>query len=111
MKICSTDKIFGKTCLKIFRNTFFSNMWFGISRGTGGLKVLVGGDIQQKGKLQTYGLAGRAPKPPAPIPSTSGTSWSPHKENPEEGAWSAYCNDFEKSKWEYLLSKQQIYNM
>ena len=30
-----------------------------ISRGTGGPKVLVGGDIQQKGKLQTYGLVGR----------------------------------------------------
>ena len=26
-------------------------------------------------------------------------------------ARSVYCNDFEKSEWEYLLSKQQIYNM
>ena len=34
-------------------------MWSAISGGTGGLKVLVGGDIQQKGNLQTYGLAGR----------------------------------------------------
>ena len=35
-------------------------MWSAISGGKGGFKVLVGGDIQQKGKLQTYGLAGRA---------------------------------------------------
>ena len=35
-------------------------MWSAISAGTGGLKVLVGGDIQRKGKLKTYGLAGRA---------------------------------------------------
>ena len=26
-------------------------------------------------------------------------------------ARSVYCNDFEKSDWEYLLSKQQIYSM
>ena len=108
LKICTTDKIFGKISLKTIRDTFFSNMWSAISGGTGGLKVLVGGDIQQKGKLQTCGLAGR---PPTRFPPLCGTSWSPHKENPEEGAWSVYCNDFEKSEWDYLLSKQQIYNM
>ena len=58
LKICATEKIFGKICLKIIRGTFFSNMWSAVSGGTGGLKVLVGGDIQQKGKLQTYGIAG-----------------------------------------------------
>ena len=29
-----------------------------------------------------------------------------HNENPEEGAWSSYCNDFEKSEWEYFPSNQ-----
>ena len=52
-----------------------------------------GGDIQKKGKVQTFGLAVRPP----PIPPFSGTSESPHKENPEEGIWPAYCNCFEKS--------------
>ena len=61
LKICATDKMFGKICLKIIRNTFFSNMWSAISGGTRGLKVLVRGDIQQKEKLQTYGFSGRHP--------------------------------------------------
>ena len=61
LKICATDKIFGKICLKIIRNTFFSNMWSAISGGTRGLKVLVRGDIQQKEKLQTYRFVGRHP--------------------------------------------------
>ena len=61
LKICATEKIFGKICLKVIRDTFFSNMWSAISGVTGRLKVLVEGDIQQKGKLQTYGLAGRPP--------------------------------------------------
>ena len=29
----------------------------------------------------------------------------PHKENPDEWTWSAYCNDFEK------INKQQMYIM
>ena len=44
-------------------------MWSAISRETGELKVLVRGDIQQKGKLQTYGLSGRS-RPPPPPPHT-----------------------------------------
>ena len=47
-------------------------MWSNISGGTGGLKVLMGGDIQQKGKLQTYGLAGRLPPPPTQFPPLVG---------------------------------------
>ena len=59
LKICVTDKIFGKICPKIIRDTFFSSMWSAISGGTGGLKVLVGGgDIQQ--------MQGDLPPPPAP---------------------------------------------
>ena len=55
-------------------------------------------------------LAGKG-SPPPPLPHRqkkkilllSGNSWSRHKENSEEGAWSAYCNNFEKSKWEYFF--------
>ena len=115
LKIYATEIFFKKIiCLKTIGDIFFSNMWSGISGETRRLKFLVGGDIHQKGKLQTYGIAGRT-RPPShlvpPIPSLSETSWSPHNENPEEGAWPTYCNDFEKNEWECLLSKQQIYSM
>ena len=35
----------------------------------------------------------------------------PHKKHPGECAWSEYCNNSEKSKRVYFLSKQQIYSM
>ena len=41
----------------------------------------------------------------------NGTSWFPHKENHEEGAWSIYCDDFENCEWENFLSNQQIYGI
>ena len=61
LKIYATDKIFGKIYLKTLRDIFFSNTWSTISGGTGRLKILVRGDIQQNGKVETYGLAGRLP--------------------------------------------------
>ena len=64
--------------------------------------MIGGADIQQKGKVLTFWHAGRLP----PVILHSGASWSPHKKNSEEGAWSAYCNDFEKIKWEYFLSNK-----
>ena len=82
-------------------------MWSVITVGRQGTQFSGGGDIQQKGKVEIFGPEGRPPL----IPSLSEISWSPLKENPEEGAWSANCNDFEKSEWEYFLSKQQIYSM
>ena len=63
-----------------------------------GAQFFGGNDIQQKGKVQTLGLAGTLQ-----IPPLSETSWSPHKENLEEGTCSAYCNDIEKSEWESIL--------
>ena len=69
LKIYATDKFFGKICLKTIRDIFFSDMWSAISGGTGWLKVLVGGDVQQKGKVQTFGLAG---KPPSQFPPLVG---------------------------------------
>ena len=73
LEIYAIDKIFGKIYLKTIRGIFFSNMWSTISGGTGGLKILVRGDVQQNGKVQAYGLAGRPPAP-LPIPCLSGTS-------------------------------------
>ena len=67
-----------------------------------------GSDIQQQWKVQTFGLAKRTSRQ---IPFFSGTSQSPRRETSEEGAWSAYYNNFEKSEREYFLSKHQIYNM
>ena len=66
LKIYGTGKIFGKICLKAIRDTFFSiyGLWAGKGRGTGG-------DTQQKGKVQTFSLAGG---PPTPIASLSVTS-------------------------------------
>ena len=87
----AAGKIFVKTYLKAIRDTFFPNMWnFPIC------DIF----IQQKGKVETFRLAGRPPS--SPVSSLSGTSWSPHEENPE-GSWSAYCNDFP--------SKEKIYSM
>ena len=110
-KIYATGKVFGKICLKTIRDTFFFSIC-GLQsvERHGDSKFWSGDDIQQKGKVQTYGFAGIPPSPP-PVPSISGTPWSPHKENPEEGACSVYCNNFEKSQWKYLFLKQQIYSM
>ena len=65
----------------------------GRDRGT---QFFGGGDIQQRGKVQTFGLAGRPP-PPSPIPSFSVTSQSSSNENYEDRAWSTYYY-FEKSE-------------
>ena len=51
-------KIFGNICLKAIRDAFFSNMWSVISEEQGDL-IFWWGDIQQKGKAQTFGLAER----------------------------------------------------
>ena len=96
------QKYFDKICLKAAR----ANMW-SVIKGQRD-SVFWWGDIQQRGKVQTFRLAGR-PTPQIPFPS--GTLRSPHKGKPEEVAWSPYCNDFGKSEWEYFLSNQQIYSM
>ena len=74
----AAGKMFFKTYLKAIRDTFFIPMCYIF--------------IQQKGKVETFRLAGRQP---VTFPSLSGTSWSPHG--------LAYCND--------LLLKQKNYNM
>ena len=61
---------------------------------------------KKREKFKLSGLQKDAPL--APISSLGGTSWSFHKENPEEGAWSAYCNDFEKSEWEYFFQSNKF---
>ena len=72
----AADKVFVKTYLKAIRDIFF----------------LICGIFQyviflsnRRGKFKVLGLQG---DPPSPVPSLSGTFWSPHEENPE-GGWSA----------------------
>ena len=95
-------KIVGKNCLKAISDTFFPNMWSVIRRGTGRFDFSVGAISNISGKLKFLGLEGNQP-----VLSLSGTYWSPQKENPVERGCSGYCNDFGKSEWEYLLSKEK----
>ena len=104
LKMHASAEFLIKICLKTIK-TFFSpiyDLWSG-DRWT---QFFDGCDIEQKGKIQTFWYAGRL----SPILFLSGASWSPHKKNSEERAWSAYCNDSEKSKWEYFLSNKWIYS-
>ena len=58
--MCATDK-----SLKAARNTF-SAMWSVIRGSAEGFNFFSGGDIQQKGEVQTFGLAGGAPSKSLP---------------------------------------------
>ena len=73
--MCVTDKIFDKICLKAIVFPI-CGLWSEEELET--QFFVGGGDIQQKRKVQTFGLAPGSP-------SLSGTSWCPHKENPQEG--------------------------
>ena len=99
LKMHASGKTSDRIRLKAIRDTFFliCSLW-SVDRGT---KFFSRGNIQQKGDVRTFGL-----QEDPQIPSLSGTSWSSHKPDPEDGAWSAYCNDFEKIEWEYFLSNQ-----
>ena len=101
-EIYVAGKIFGKICLKAIRDTFFPicGLQSGKARGTGG-------DIQQTEKVQTLVLQGD------PLPQVSPFVWHPNLSIKKilKSDWSTYSNDFEKSEWEYFLSKQQIYNI
>ena len=74
-------------------------MWSVIREGIGGPNFLVGGggggDIQQKGEVQTFEFAWGGP---SPYSSVNGTFWSSKNKNPEDSAWSSNCNVFEKSE-------------
>ena len=108
----TAGKIFGKICLKYikirlnFLICFLSYYVVCAQKGDAGTRFFSEGEIQQKGEVQTFSYAGKLPPP---VPSLSGKSWSPHKENPDEGGWSAYGNG--KGESEYFLSKQRIYSM
>ena len=58
LKIYATDKIFGKSCLKTFRDTVFFQFVVYNPRRDRGTQSFGGGDIQQKGKVQTHGFSG-----------------------------------------------------
>ena len=66
LKIYTTGRIFVKICLKAIRDTFFSNMW-SVIKGGRGTEV----DIQQKGKVQIFSLAGGRPPPISSLSVTS----------------------------------------
>ena len=66
LKIYAAGKNPGKICLKNIGDTIFSDMWSMIREGSG-----TEGNIQQKGKVQTFSLAGG---PSFPIPSIRMTS-------------------------------------
>ena len=87
----AAGKIFVKTYLKAIRDRIFSPIC--------GIYQYVIFLSNRRGEFKLLALQGDLL---FPVPSLSGTSWSPHEENPEAG-WSPNCNDF--------LSKQNIYSM
>ena len=58
VKIYTAVKVLGKICLKTIRDTFL--LTCGLRLGEG---KRTGGDIQQKGKVQTFSLVGGPPPP------------------------------------------------
>ena len=62
LKMLASEKIFDKIFWKLLEISFFP-IW-GLWSGDRGTQFFGGGDIQQKGKVQTFWLAGRPPKFP-----------------------------------------------
>ena len=58
LKIYAASKIFDKIFLKAIIDTFFSNMWSEIRRGTAGLNFLVGVISNRREKFKLLGLQG-----------------------------------------------------
>ena len=95
-------KVFGKICIKIIRGTFSSicGLWSGEIRGN---TIFKWSWYPTEGESSDL-LACR--ETPYLISSLSGTSWSHHKENHDEGAWSTYCNDFQKGESIFFQSNK-----
>ena len=103
----ATDKMFDKICLKAIKDTFVSNMWSvtrGWGRGGGVLSFLLRGNIQQKRKFQTFGLAER----PSP-------QFVPLVEHTDLSAWKNLKKMLrlltDMILKEYFFPKQQICDM
>ena len=93
----ATGKIIGKIYLKSTRDTFFfQHMDCNQGRDRGN-QFFGGWRYPTEGESSNFWTYRETPHPT--ISYLRGTSWSPHKENPEEGVWSVYYNDFEKSEW------------
>ena len=60
-------KMFGKICLKAFRNTFFSNMWSVIRGGKKGLTFWWKVISNRRGKFKLLGLQEEPPPSPSPL--------------------------------------------
>ena len=95
LKMYGLWRIFDKICLKPFFP--ICDLWSGDkwTRFSGG------GWYSTEGERSSL-FACRETLPFSPILLLSGASWSLHKENAEDGAYS----DFENSRWEYFLSDQ-----
>ena len=61
LKIYATDKIFGKSCLKTFRDTVFFQYVVCNQRRDRGLKVLVGVISNRRGKFRLMDFQGYPP--------------------------------------------------
>ena len=96
----AAGKILGNVCLKTIRDTLICDLWSGKWQG-----VLVGVISNRSGGSSNFWDCRETPPQ---FPALGGTSWSPHKENSEEGFWSTYCNDFEKSEWEYSFKATNL---
>ena len=63
LKMHVPGKMFDRICLKAVRDTFFFPI-YGVWSGDRGTQFFGGGDIQHKGKTQTFWLVGEPPKFP-----------------------------------------------
>ena len=89
LKMCPTDKIFGKICLKPIRDTFLQYVVCN--------QVRDGMNHEGKGEDSIF-WSGSSESPPVPL--LVGNPDPPY----EVCAWSDCCNNFEKSKRERVFS-------
>ena len=64
LKMHASGKIFDRICLKADGDSFFFQYRYGVRSEDRGTQFFGAGNIQQKGKVQNFWLAGRPPKFP-----------------------------------------------
>ena len=99
----AAGKLFGKIGLKVISKTFFQYVVSDHARN-GGTQFFGEGDILQKGKVQTFGLAPLQVSPLVAHPDL------PIRKTPGK-VLGLLAVMFLKRVSEYFLSKQQIYSM
>ena len=105
LKMYAPGKIFGKILSKSYYRFFpICGLYVVCDKGReGGLGMI----STRRGKFKPLFLQGDC------LPQFLPLVWHPNCpiRKKLKSAWSAFCNDFEKSEREYFLSKQQIYSM